>query len=97
MLQLYGLVPGTRATQDKFSWIKFELTETGPQGKIQVRISRRTRPEIAEDKLNRDIGALLDMGANYIDICFNTNRLAAGRLSHIFNVDKDLLKKHLDI
>ena len=57
--------------------------------------ARDGKPTIENDNLKEDIEALLALGVIYIDIGFNTNRMAAEvPFAHI-NVDKSLAEKIL--
>lgn len=77
--------------------------ESGPVITVYINLSallsqrleinaRKDRPSIS-DKRAVDINALLDLGANYIDISFNTNWIAAEVPVSRANVDKNLAEK----
>ena len=55
--------------------------------------ARLGRPTIEESSRHDNIEALLNLGANYIDIGFNTNRVAAELPMESVVIDKHLATK----
>ncbi len=90
-----GNASGVAYSATSYDWetvtIEFDLDQTLTK---TVEINARDgRPDDVPDELVEDVDALFGLGANYIDIGFNTDRMAAEvPFAHI-NVDEALAEK----
>ena len=86
---------GVTYTATSYDWetVTVEFGLENPLSKTIEINARGKTPAIENDSLKADIEALLDLGVNYIDIGFNTERMAAEvPFAHI-NVDRALAEK----
>lgn len=93
-----GTFAGVGYSTTSYDWVTvtIEFPLSAPVSEPREINARNETPAIDDDILKSDIEALLDLGANYIDIGFNTDRLAAEvPFAHI-NVDKDFAEKILE-
>lgn len=70
-----------------------EIHAPGGVGKELEINARNGRVEVPDDERKTEIEALLGLGANYLDIGYNTDRIAAEYPAGSFKPDKDLVEK----
>ena len=91
----HGTAAGVAYSATSYDWetVTIEFSLDGALTRTAEINARDEKPENVPPELAQDIEALLDLGANYIDIGFNTDQMAAEiPFAHI-NVDKSLTEK----
>ena len=94
-----GAVAGINYSATSYDWetvtIVFALDEALKRA-MEIN-ARNGKPETVLAEFSQDVKALLDLGANYVDIGLNTNRMAAEiSFAHI-DVDKVLAEKVIEL
>ena len=90
-----GRIAGVNYSATSYDWetVTIEYALDDALTRTMEINARNGKPETIPPEISEDVKALLDLGANYVDIGFNTVRMAAEiPFAHI-NVDKVVAEK----